>query len=232
MADRHTGLMEIEPELTATYFDAWYADMVGSVAKDEIQQRQLGLPAHLLSTSLLSWEGIAEVVEALGLSRGDTLLDLACGRGGYGLEIATRTGARLEASTSPPRRCARPASTRSGATVSRTSTSGTWLRPDWTPAQSTRSCASMPSSSPNRQTRRTARCGESGPGWPSRADLLEPVDRLDDRLPVAPETLTSLAALPPPDSLASRCANAPPGGPRSRRCGRKPQPSTPATTQH
>jgi SAM-dependent methyltransferase len=95
MSDRHNGLMEIEPELTATYFDGWYADMVGSVAKDEIQQRQLGLPPHLLSTSLLSWEGIAEVVEALALSRGETLLDLACGRGGYGLEIATRTGARL-----------------------------------------------------------------------------------------------------------------------------------------
>lgn len=87
--------MEIEPELTAAYFDGWYADMVGSVAKDEIHQRQLGLPPHLLSTSLLSWEGIAEVVEVLGLSPGDTLLDLACGRGGYGLEIANRTGARL-----------------------------------------------------------------------------------------------------------------------------------------
>ncbi len=44
MSDRHNGLMEIEPELTAMYFDGWYADMVGSVAKDEIQQRQLGLP--------------------------------------------------------------------------------------------------------------------------------------------------------------------------------------------
>jgi hypothetical protein len=65
MADRHTGLMEIDFELTASYFDGWYADMVGSVAKDEIQERQLGLPAHLLSSSLLSWEGIAEIVEAL-----------------------------------------------------------------------------------------------------------------------------------------------------------------------
>jgi ubiquinone/menaquinone biosynthesis C-methylase UbiE len=70
--------------------------MVGSSVKDEIQQRHLGLPSHLLSTSLLGWEGIAEVVEALRLSRGvDMLLDLACGRGGYGLEIAARTGARL-----------------------------------------------------------------------------------------------------------------------------------------
>jgi SAM-dependent methyltransferase len=87
--------METQPRSLAKYFDGWYADMVGSPVKDEIQQRCLGLPSHLLSTSLLGWEGIAEVVEALRLSPGDTLLDLACGRGGYGLEIAARTGARL-----------------------------------------------------------------------------------------------------------------------------------------
>ena len=79
----------------AEYFDHWYADMAVSPVKDEIQQRHLGLPRHLLSTSLLSWEGIAEAVTALRLSGGDTLVDLACGRGGYGLEIAGRTGARL-----------------------------------------------------------------------------------------------------------------------------------------
>ena len=93
--NRHNVSVEIEPRLTATYFDGWYADMVGSEVKDGIEQRTLGLPPHLLSTSLLSWEGIAEVVEALGLTPGDTVLDLACGRGGYGLEIAARTGARL-----------------------------------------------------------------------------------------------------------------------------------------
>jgi SAM-dependent methyltransferase len=87
--------MAARPPSTATYFDGWYADMVGSPVKDEIEQRHLGLPADLLSTSFLSWEGTAEVVEALRLSHGDALLDLACGRGGYGLEIADRTGARL-----------------------------------------------------------------------------------------------------------------------------------------
>jgi SAM-dependent methyltransferase len=79
----------------AEYFDHWYADMAVSPVKDKIQQRHLGLPPHLLSTSLLGWEGIAEVVTALRLSGGATLVDLACGRGGYGLEIAGRTGARL-----------------------------------------------------------------------------------------------------------------------------------------
>lgn len=80
---------------TAAYFDGWYAGMIGSPVKDEIHQRHLGLPPDLLSTSLLTWEGIAEVTDALRLAPGDTLLDLACGRAGYGLEIAARTGAHL-----------------------------------------------------------------------------------------------------------------------------------------
>ena len=55
--------------------------------KDEIVQRNLGLPAQLLSTSLLTWDGVAEVAQALQLTAGDVLLDLACGRGGYGVEL-------------------------------------------------------------------------------------------------------------------------------------------------
>ena len=90
-----TGSMATEPTRSATYFDAWYAGMVGSAIKDEVQQRHLGLPPDLLSTSLLTWGGIGEVTQTLQLAVGDTLLDLACGRGGYGLEIATRTGADL-----------------------------------------------------------------------------------------------------------------------------------------
>ena len=82
-------------EPSAQYFDGWYADMLGSPAKDELMQRHLGLPGHLLCTGLLSWDGIAEVVEVLQLSSGSRLLDLACGRGGYGLEIAGRTGAHV-----------------------------------------------------------------------------------------------------------------------------------------
>jgi SAM-dependent methyltransferase len=82
------------PEL-AQYFDDWYAGMARTPLKDEIQQRHLGLPPGLLSTSLLGWEGIAEVTDALRLAPGGLLVDLACGRGGYGLEIAARTGARL-----------------------------------------------------------------------------------------------------------------------------------------
>jgi hypothetical protein len=34
--------------------------------KEDIVQRHLGLPPDLLSTSLLPWEGIADLVAALG----------------------------------------------------------------------------------------------------------------------------------------------------------------------
>ena len=92
---RHTGQVEPEPGSLAEYFDGWYADMSGSPVKDEIEQRHLGLPPDLLSTSLLGWDGIAEAAAGLRLFPGGTLVDLACGRGGYGLNIAARTGARL-----------------------------------------------------------------------------------------------------------------------------------------
>jgi SAM-dependent methyltransferase len=49
----------------------------------------------LLSSSLLPWDGIADVAELLRLPVPAVLLDLACGRGGYGLEVAARTGATL-----------------------------------------------------------------------------------------------------------------------------------------
>jgi SAM-dependent methyltransferase len=80
----------------AAGWNSWYSNMAGDRApRDDFQQRRLGLPPHLKSTSLLTWDGIAEVVDALRLRPGDRLLDLACGRGGYGLEIARRTQAQL-----------------------------------------------------------------------------------------------------------------------------------------
>jgi SAM-dependent methyltransferase len=91
----HTDQVEPGPGSLAEYFDGWYADMTGSPVKDAIQQRHLGLPPRLPSTSLLGWDGIAEAAAALRLAAGRTLVDLACGRGGYGLEVAARTGARL-----------------------------------------------------------------------------------------------------------------------------------------
>jgi 2-polyprenyl-3-methyl-5-hydroxy-6-metoxy-1,4-benzoquinol methylase len=50
---------------------------------------------YLLSSSLLGWQGILDIAQALDLHDGAVLLDLACGRGGYGLEVAAKSGARL-----------------------------------------------------------------------------------------------------------------------------------------
>lgn len=69
--------------------------MPANPVKDGIQQRHLGLPPEILSTSALPWEGVAMAVEELRLAPGGTLLDLACGRGDYGIEIATRAAVRL-----------------------------------------------------------------------------------------------------------------------------------------
>ena len=82
-------------ERDAAYFDQWYADMAASPARDAIVARTLGLPPELHSTSMLTWPGIAEVTGALRLPRDVLLLDIACGRGGYGIEVARRSGARL-----------------------------------------------------------------------------------------------------------------------------------------
>jgi SAM-dependent methyltransferase len=79
----------------AAEFDRWYADRVESPVADELAQRVLGLPPDLQSTSLLGGDGLEEVVAALDLRGGQVLLDLACGRGGYGLEIARRSGAQV-----------------------------------------------------------------------------------------------------------------------------------------
>lgn len=79
----------------ARYFDQWYSDLGRSPEHEQIAIRALGLPPRLESTSLLPWQGIADLVDAIGIGPADTVVDLACGRGGYGLEIAHRTGARV-----------------------------------------------------------------------------------------------------------------------------------------
>ena len=86
--------MVAEHEEMAAYFDKWYSDMADTSVKDEIQQRH-SLPPELLSTSLLTWRGISEVAEALALEPGELLVDLACGHGGYGLELASRGQAQV-----------------------------------------------------------------------------------------------------------------------------------------
>ena len=72
----------------AAYFDQWYADMAASPARDAIMARTLGLPPELQFASALTWQGVADVTEELRLPRDGLLVDIACGRGGYGIEIA------------------------------------------------------------------------------------------------------------------------------------------------
>ena len=78
-------------------------NMASSGISDDVQQRHLGLPAHLLSTSLLTWDGISDVTRALQLAVSSALPDLACGRGGYGLEVPWRGKARMSCRSRTPR---------------------------------------------------------------------------------------------------------------------------------
>jgi SAM-dependent methyltransferase len=81
--------------MDAPGFNAWHADVANSPACALIFQRALGLPAQVVSNSLLPGTGIAEVAAALRVAPGQILVDLACGRGGHGREVARQTGARL-----------------------------------------------------------------------------------------------------------------------------------------
>jgi len=79
----------------ALYFDRWYADMKAPSVKDVILRRNLAVPEDLGSVGVLHWNGVLELVASLHLRRGGLLVDVACGRGGYGVEVAQRSGARL-----------------------------------------------------------------------------------------------------------------------------------------
>jgi SAM-dependent methyltransferase len=76
-------------------FDQWYAQMGRSELRDQIVRRALGLPYHMDASGLLPWSAVTEVAAALNLAPGQLLVDLGCGRGGYSLELARQTGARL-----------------------------------------------------------------------------------------------------------------------------------------
>jgi SAM-dependent methyltransferase len=79
----------------AGFFDQWYVEMGRSASRDQMVRRALGLPPDMDASGLLPWAGVAEVAAALNLAPGQLLVDLGCGRGGYSLEIARQTGARL-----------------------------------------------------------------------------------------------------------------------------------------
>src|SRR6185312_8047429 len=72
---------------SAEYFDGWYADGVATPTVDEIMNRHMGFPPDTRA-GVVPAEAIPELAEALRLRPGSTLLDLACGRGAYGLMFA------------------------------------------------------------------------------------------------------------------------------------------------
>ena len=79
---------------SAEYFDGWYADRVITPAVDEIMNRHMGFAPGTRAGTVPA-EAIPELAGELRLTPGSRLLDLACGRGAYGLLIAQKAGASL-----------------------------------------------------------------------------------------------------------------------------------------
>ncbi|HUN30517.1 MAG TPA: class I SAM-dependent methyltransferase [Trebonia sp.] len=79
---------------SAAYFDGWYADQAATSSVAQIMNRHMGFPEDIRA-GVVAAEGVAEIARELRLNPGDTLLDLACGRGAYGLLIARDAGARV-----------------------------------------------------------------------------------------------------------------------------------------
>jgi SAM-dependent methyltransferase len=79
---------------SAEYFDGWYANQAAMPTVAEIMNRHMGFPPGTRA-GVVPAEAIPEVTEELRLKPGSTLLDLACGRGAYGLIVAKQAGAPL-----------------------------------------------------------------------------------------------------------------------------------------
>ncbi|MGH3394929.1 MAG: GNAT family N-acetyltransferase, partial [Streptosporangiaceae bacterium] len=79
---------------SAEYFDGWYASQAAMPTVAEIMNRHMGFPPDTRAGVVIA-EAIPELAAELRLAPGSTLLDLACGRGAYGLLIAQATGASL-----------------------------------------------------------------------------------------------------------------------------------------
>ncbi|MGH3286026.1 MAG: class I SAM-dependent methyltransferase, partial [Streptosporangiaceae bacterium] len=80
--------------LSAEYFDGWYADQAARPAVAEIMNRHVGFPPGTRA-GVVPAEAIPELAEELLLRPGSMLLDLACGRGAYGLLVAKQVGTLL-----------------------------------------------------------------------------------------------------------------------------------------
>ena len=79
---------------SAEYFDGWYANQAVMPTVAEIMNRHTGFPPDTRA-GVVPVEALPELTEELRLTPGGTLLDLACGRGAYGLLAAKQAGTRL-----------------------------------------------------------------------------------------------------------------------------------------
>jgi SAM-dependent methyltransferase len=80
--------------LSAEYFDGWYADQSAMPAVAEMMNRHMGFPPGTRA-GVVPADAITELAGELRLRPGSTLLDLACGRGAYGLLAAKQGGTLL-----------------------------------------------------------------------------------------------------------------------------------------
>jgi SAM-dependent methyltransferase len=79
---------------SAEYFDGWYANQAAMPTVAGIMNRHMGFPPDMRAGVVVA-EAIPELAEELRLRPGSTLLDVACGRGAYGLLIAQKAGTSL-----------------------------------------------------------------------------------------------------------------------------------------
>jgi cyclopropane fatty-acyl-phospholipid synthase-like methyltransferase len=79
---------------SAEYFDGWYANQAATPTVAGVMNRHMGFPPDTRA-GVVAAKAIPELTEELRLRPGSTLLDLACGRGAYGLLIAKETGVFL-----------------------------------------------------------------------------------------------------------------------------------------
>jgi SAM-dependent methyltransferase len=80
--------------LSAEYFDGWYTAQAAMPTVAEIKNRHAGFPPGTRA-GVVPAEAIPELIKVLRLGPWSTLLDLACGRGAYGLLVAKQGGAPL-----------------------------------------------------------------------------------------------------------------------------------------
>ena len=111
---RRTEPMETQPWPSAEDLDGWYVDMSGSPVKDEIQRAPSGPAAARAVHQPARLGGDRRSRRSGALSPGDTMLDVACGRGAAAWRSSPAPGPGWCGWTSRPRRCGRPASTHDG----------------------------------------------------------------------------------------------------------------------